>query len=65
MSDTEKGILLALLFLLWHRNSSVSVSIPGANKECVFPDGTIVEVPFNFACPYSGDKGQSVERILK
>jgi hypothetical protein len=65
--DTGKLVIVGiLLWLLWQRQTSVDVSIPGANKQCIFPDGTIVTVPFNFLCPYSPDHGgESVELVLK
>lgn len=60
--DTGKLVIVALLlWLLWQRKTSTSVSIPGANQVCVFPDGFQVELPFNIPCPYSPEHGgQSV-----
>lgn len=56
--DTGKLVIVALLlWLLWQRKTSTSVSIPGANQICVFPDGTQVEVPFNSSCPFDFSHG--------
>lgn len=48
-----------LLWLLWpkRRAEEVSINIPGAQQECVFPDGTSAFVEIGKDCPFDDRYG--------